>query len=413
MILVGSPGVGKTALVNSMLRKLPVWEKENGLPSSNVINVNAMRFSPPNAIYPYLWNEVSNSKKRLPFHEAARKLEARFCGKTRQKKMTLVIVDEIDALLESGQATVLYSLFGWPKQYNSTLIVIGISNEIELTNLFLPRLSHRNSSPELLVFDPYTEKQLSAILEHRIAMCAQSGDDDEDCLIERNAMTLITKKVASVSGDIRKGLEICRKAFRKLAEKAAESSDSNQAIRVRFLDVMSVVRSFFASPFVEVVCSLPNHQQTALCVAVIMDREARGRDISIGDFLEFFSDLTKRWDIARPALGEFWDMIQALASHGLVSVSQSKKSKKPTQSSNSHSGSGGTKKTSATVRTPRFSKPKKRSVKTLQRTMSGDSRKGVLNLIVSSDDVACAVEHNHMLARLLNTRVEVPSKYYT
>ena len=79
---------------------------------------------------------------------------------------------------------------------------------------------------------------------------------------------------------------LCRKAFRKLAEKAAESSDADHqsaTIRVRFLDVMSVVRSFFASPFVDVVCSLPNHQQTALCVAVIMDREARGRDIAIGD----------------------------------------------------------------------------------------------------------------------------------
>lgn len=434
MILVGSPGVGKTALMTSMLRKLNTWEKDENLPPSHIVNLNAMRFSPATAIYPHLLNEVAPSKKRVSAFEASQKLEARFLCKKRssKQKMTVVIIDEIDALLESSQ-TVLYKLFSWPKQPGSTLIVIGISNEIELTNLFLPRLSQRGCSPDLLVFDPYTQRQLSAILDHRIAMCAQPGDGD-NALIERSAMTLITKKVASVSGDIRKGLEICRKAFRKLAEKAAEnqeeaaddgsSSSPQQTVRVRFVDVLQVIRTFFSSPFVSVVRTLPKHQQTALCVAVIMDQQARGRDVSVGNFLEFFNHLANRWDITRPAYGEFWDMIQALASHGLVSVGPAKLrlSKKPATtaaSSSSSAGGGGGAKKQRSKKAPRA--PKQRRPTYHQRTLGGgvggggamSNRNGVLSLVVAADDVRCGIEGNHVLARLLATRVEVEERFFS
>ena len=83
------------------------------------------------------------------------------------KKKSIVFVDEIDGLLGSNQS-VLYSLFSWVAQNNSTLLLIGIANHIHLTEKFLPRLRARDCEPQLLIFNPYSGPQLTAILEERL-----------------------------------------------------------------------------------------------------------------------------------------------------------------------------------------------------------------------------------------------------
>lgn len=57
---------------------------------------------------------------------------------TSSRKIVLVL-DEIDQL-ESKFQEVLYTIFEWPYQRNSKLILVGIANALDLTERILPRI---------------------------------------------------------------------------------------------------------------------------------------------------------------------------------------------------------------------------------------------------------------------------------
>ncbi|KFD71739.1 hypothetical protein M514_16259 [Trichuris suis] len=70
-----------------------------------------------------------------------------------------------------------------------------------------------------LCFQPYTHIEIKKILEQRLA---------GSTLISSDALQLVSRKVASVSGDLRRGLEICRLAVDIAKEQAADQSTNGQ-----------------------------------------------------------------------------------------------------------------------------------------------------------------------------------------
>lgn len=107
---------------------------------------------------------------------------------------------------------------------------------MHLTDRFLPRLRQRNCAPELLVFPSYNEQQLLSIVCERLQQAdrelsaagkkgkgATWGRDEDGNphlpFFERDAVELCARKVAAQSGDIRKCLDICCQALRKLSTK--------------------------------------------------------------------------------------------------------------------------------------------------------------------------------------------------
>jgi origin recognition complex subunit 1 len=59
-------------------------------------------------------------------------------------------------------------------------------------------------------FQPYTAKQLQAIVEARIASAKEGQPEDAPEVLEGDAIKLTSKKVSSISGDARRILDICR-----------------------------------------------------------------------------------------------------------------------------------------------------------------------------------------------------------
>eukprot|EP00493_Phyllostaurus_siculus_P015860 UN16105 len=88
--------------------------------------------------------------------------------------MLVVVIDEVDALLSSSKRrkkflnafSIIYLDFH--TKARSSLILIGIANSIDLSQRFVPLLEQRGCGPELLVFEPYTEKQLITIIEEKL-----------------------------------------------------------------------------------------------------------------------------------------------------------------------------------------------------------------------------------------------------
>jgi cell division control protein 6 len=87
-------------------------------------------------------------------------------------------------------------------------VLIGIANTLDLTDRILPRLEAReNCKPQLLNFPPYTRNQIAAILQDRLNQVSK------DQVPDSAEIQFCARKVSSVSGDIRKALDVCRRAI--------------------------------------------------------------------------------------------------------------------------------------------------------------------------------------------------------
>lgn len=131
----------------------------------------------------------------------------------------VLLLDEID-MLRTKKNEVLLPFFDWPSMPGSRLILIAISNTMDLpekispkvvatlvsyvlTNSFAQvnsRVSHK------IRFDPYRAVQLEEILRVRLHKRYET-------LFEDGALTFIAASVANVTGDVRRGVQAARKAL--------------------------------------------------------------------------------------------------------------------------------------------------------------------------------------------------------
>lgn len=132
-------------------------------------------------------------------------LEKKFESKTLEP--IILLVDELDMLCTKKQ-DVLYNIFDWPYKRNSKWIVVAIANAMNLPEQVMSKISSRLGLSRM-IFQPYTHSELEEIVELRL---------EELDLFEPDAITYAARKVAAVSGDARRALEICRRAT-ELAER--------------------------------------------------------------------------------------------------------------------------------------------------------------------------------------------------
>jgi origin recognition complex subunit 1 len=136
-------------------------------------------------------------------------------------------MDELDQLMTAKQ-DVVYNFFNWPTMTSSDvrLIVIAVANthdlpERAMTGRVRSRIGKLNSifsnaclSVNLgmtrINFKPYTWEQLHEIVTKRLAFAQQDLQKTLPAYITDDAIKFASKKVASISGDARRVLDICR-----------------------------------------------------------------------------------------------------------------------------------------------------------------------------------------------------------
>ena len=140
------------------------------------------------------------------------------------------MLDELDYLVTSKQS-VIYNLFEWATRPTSHMVVVGISNTMDLPERLLPRVESRLNIRRVN-FLPYSHEDIHAIISDRLgsldAFGASSADGDADA-DDHYGVTLVSRKVASVSGDVRRALEICRLAAQVAEREEAAAHAANSA----------------------------------------------------------------------------------------------------------------------------------------------------------------------------------------
>lgn len=203
----GTPGTGKTATVREVVASLQAAVQEETMDDFVFVEINGMKVTDPHQSYSLLWEALKGSRVS-PSH-ALELLEREFSTPSPRRVPCVVLMDELDQLVTRNQG-VMYNFFNWPQLRHSRLIVLAVANTMDLPERTLSNKISSRLGLTRITFPGYTHTQLMMIIQSRLEGVGQ-------VIVESDAVQFASRKVAAVSGDARRALDICRRAV-ELAE---------------------------------------------------------------------------------------------------------------------------------------------------------------------------------------------------
>lgn len=187
---------------------------------------------------------------------------------------SVVLVDELDQLVTKKQE-VIYNFFNWPNQPHSRLIVLAIANTMDLPERELSNKINSRLGSNRINFTPYDKNQLIEILTTR--MEGLSG------VFGKDAVGLVAGKVAGVTGDARRALDICRRAVERVeADNNARAAAGQPPRVVTAADIVVVHKEMTSSGLLLFVKRAGLHQRIML---LALSRAIR--KVGVADGVEF------------------------------------------------------------------------------------------------------------------------------
>ncbi len=254
LYISGVPGTGKTASVLSVVTLMQKTAKSDS--AFQFAYINSMRLNSPTDLYQDLLNKLwIDPKRKFKAKQPQEKLTEYFSQNDKNRSVTVLLVDEIDYLVNKSQA-VVYQLFDWPLLETSKLILLTISNTMDLPERLMPRVASRLGLARIN-YMPYNAEQIRRVIIERLK---ESGAES---VFAPDAIGLAAARVANNSGDVRKALQICRRAIELREGPIVKAHDINRA-----------QNDLYASPFVAIMAHLPYLARLVL-IAIIKESEMR------------------------------------------------------------------------------------------------------------------------------------------
>ncbi|KAL2199581.1 P-loop containing nucleoside triphosphate hydrolase protein [Corynascus similis CBS 632.67] len=210
----GTPGTGKTATVREVVGHLDAAVRADELDDFIFVEINGMKITDPHQSYALLWEALKG--QRVSPAQALDLLEREFSHPSPRRVPCVVLMDELDQLVTKNQG-VMYNFFNWPGLRHSRLIVLAVANTMDLPERTLSNKISSRLGLTRITFPGYNHEQLMRIVQSRLE--GVPGD-----IVDADAVQFAARKVAAVSGDARRALDICRRAV-ELAEADAKTRD--------------------------------------------------------------------------------------------------------------------------------------------------------------------------------------------
>lgn len=212
----GTPGTGKTATVREVVASLQAAVAEEQLDDFYFVEINGMKVTDPHQSYSLLWEALKGD--RVSSAHALDLLTREFSTPSPRRVPCVVLMDELDQLVTRNQG-VMYNFFNWPQLRHSRLIVLAVANTMDLPERTLSNKISSRLGLTRITFPGYTHTQLMTIIQSRL-------EDVGQVVVEPDAIQFASRKVAAVSGDARRALDICRRAV-ELAEQDSLTSEQS------------------------------------------------------------------------------------------------------------------------------------------------------------------------------------------
>jgi cell division control protein 6 len=196
-----------------------------------------------------------------------------------EKRLVIIVLDEVDKLLRKGSDEVLYNLTRINSDLSKARVsIIGITNDLNFIEFLDPRV-RSSLGEEEIVFPPYDALQLQDILGQRARMaCAK------DEVVDNSVLPLCAAFAAQEHGDARRALDLFRVA--------GELAERERSKRIVERHVREAKERIEQDRIVEVVKTLPGQTKLVLYSCILLDKyEPSG--ISTGEVYNVYRDLCK------------------------------------------------------------------------------------------------------------------------
>lgn len=273
----GTPGTGKTATVREVIRQLSKQANRTGENQFNYLEINGMKLLSPQSSYELLWKKLRSDK--VSASNIQRELD-QYLNEGKTKKPLVVLMDELDQIAVKNQS-VMYNFFNWPNYKKSKLILVAVANTMDLPERTFPNKSASRMGLTRIQFPGYTHEDLKRIIHARLEVL-----DNDDVVLTKDAIEFAARKVASVSGDARRALKICRRAV-ELAEADVKAADKDPSeLSVQILHINKAISETTNSPVAYFITGLSFVGKLLLIGILTRKRKSGLPENSLGDVID-------------------------------------------------------------------------------------------------------------------------------
>ncbi|KAL6727002.1 hypothetical protein Aduo_008918 [Ancylostoma duodenale] len=210
MYISGVPGTGKTATVMSVVKQL---SRDRLCSKFCFVAVNAMEFIEPKKIFAEIYNQITGNCSRISPASARRKLNSMFEMADHRRPPIVILIDELDQLCTKKQE-LIYDIFNWTVVESARVSVMAIANTLDLPERMLSQRVTSRIGAARICFQPYEFQQIERIIHDRLKGSTNA--------IDEGAVQIAARKVAAVTGDLRKAMDLLRRAIEIAIEKGAK-----------------------------------------------------------------------------------------------------------------------------------------------------------------------------------------------
>ena len=187
---------------------------------------------------------------------------------------------------------------------------------------------------------PYSKEQIVQIINSRLE-CSKN-ENEENVIIDKFALEYCARKIASCSGDIRKALNVCRRAIEHIENNAARALNFGSPLKPATenkidtnklnynyvtLDLMittlnKVYGGVVDKLDIDSTVHLPSDQQLILCTLLILFKLKSMREVKLSDCRQYLSKICSKKGITSEGKSEsdILTMCQLLADYGYLSI---------------------------------------------------------------------------------------------
>jgi Cdc6-like AAA superfamily ATPase len=289
LYISGMPGTGKTASVSTVIKKLSKEAEKKLIPNFAYLYLNGMKVTNPNNVFKLIYDFIFSDGRSASINKSTQILDNFFKNRNDFDSKTIlkdisnshivIVIDEIDCLINKKQV-LLYNLFNWTTYPHSKLIIISISNTLDLPEKLQPKTRSRMGQNKLM-FKPYVKEELYKILSVKIENINMFSED---------ALKLSSMKVAAVNGDLRRILQICRRA-KELFEAENEYRNKNNNDKIEKSHILKATNELFDSKLVKVIKSLQLYEKVIIATILFrmkVENDCKIRVSEVYDKKDFF-----------------------------------------------------------------------------------------------------------------------------
>lgn len=232
------------------------------------LEINGLKLISASACYEKLWEKISG--EHVSAKSAKNLIDAYLEERDPNRRPLIVLLDEIDQIITRNQS-IMYNFFNWPTYPNLKLIVIAIANTMDLPERVLTNKISSRLGLDRILFPGYTYDELAEIITMRL-LALKKTVGNKTLQFEQSAIEFASRKVASVSGDARRALLICRRAV-EMAEQECLSKGEEGA-GIEYVKIGHIIKAIQETTYLAVsVCVMNLSVMAKVFLAALLRRQ--------------------------------------------------------------------------------------------------------------------------------------------